>query len=633
MMMKQILRAAVLPAVLAPALLLAQTVPNYTIKTVAGSGTAGFEGDGAAATAAKINNPIGMWRDSSGNLFIADQVNHRLRKIDASGIISTIAGLDTSGFNYDEKTADKAHLYLPTFILGDGSGVLYFSDSASSLVRKIDASNNITVFAGQNQIFGYAGDDTTTTASDATLALAANSTLNTPLGLALDSKNGFLYIADSKNHVIRKVVLSTLKITTFAGTGTAGVLGDGGAATSAFLNHPVGIAVSSTGALYIADQMNHRIRKVDTQGNISTVAGNGLPGYSGNGGKAVDAKLYYPTGISVDASGNLYIADYTNNRIRMVNESGIITTIAGSGIFGDTGEGGPALKARLRFPTNVLSGPNGTVYIADTQNQKIKLLTPVSATPTSVPVIRDGGVITVADYGASLSVAPGSWVEISGDALAATTREWTDADFVNGQAPLALDGTAVAVGGQAAVVSAVSPTKLRVQLPYTLGMGPQDLQVTTAQGGSTPYRVTVERVVPGLYAPQKLNVGGAQYAAAQIGDEELYALPEGAVEGLASRPARRGETVTLYGNGFGQVTPGINAGETAREAAVVSVPVEVRLGEQDVPVAYAGLAPGKVGIYQLRFTVPQTAPLGTVRLSLRVDGIDAAQTVYLAIAE
>jgi len=633
MMMRQILKAAVLPAVLAPVLLLAQTVPNYTIKTVAGNGTAGFEGDGAAATAAKINNPIGMWRDSSGNLYIVDQVNHRIRKVDASGIISTIAGLDTSGFNHDEKTADKAHLYLPTFILGDGSGVLYFSDSASSLVRKIDASNNITIFAGQNQIFGYAGDDTETTASDSTLALAANSSLNTPLGLALDSKNGFLYIADSKNHVIRKVVLSTLKITTFAGTGTAGVLGDGGKATAAFLNHPVGIAVSSTGALYIADQMNHRIRKVDTEGNISTVAGSGLPGYSGNGGKATDAKLYYPTGISVDASGNIYIADYTNNRIRMVNESGIITTIAGSGIFGDTGEGGPATKARLRFPTNVLAGPNGTVYIADTQNQKIKLLTPVAATPTSVPVIRDGGVITVADYGASLSVAPGSWVEISGDALAATSREWTDADFVNGQAPLALDGTAVTVGGQAAVVSAVSPNKLRVQLPFTLAVGPQDLQVTTPLGGSTPYRVTVERVVPGLYAPQKLNIGGAQYAAAQIGDEELYALPEGAVEGLASRPVRRGETITLYGNGFGQVTPGINAGETAREAATVSVPVEIHLGEQDVPVAYAGLAPGKVGIYQLRFTVPATAPLGTVRLSLRVDGIDAAQTVYLAIAE
>lgn len=631
--LKTLLRAA-LPALALPVLALAQTAsPNYNIATVAGSGTAGFEGDGAAAKSAKLNSPIGVWRDANGNLVICDQVNHRLRKIDTSGNISTIAGLDVAGYNSDQKTADKANLNAPTFIVMDSSGIMYFSDTANSVVRKIDASNNITRFAGVNAIFGYAGDDTETTASDATLALAQDAYLNTPLGLALDSKNGVMYIADSKNHVIRKVVLSTSKITTFAGTGTAGVLGDGGLATSAFLNHPVGIALDSAGALYIADQMNHRIRKVSTDGKISTVAGNGLPGYSGNGGKAVNARLYYPTGISVDASGNIFIADYTNNRIRMVMEDGTINTIAGTGVFGDTGEGGLATKARLRFPTNVLAASNGTVYVVDTQNQKIKLLTKQAVTPTSVPGIRDGGVITAADYGASTSVAPGAWVEISGDNLAATTRDWTDADFQNGQAPLALDGTTVTAGGQNAVVAAISPSKLRVQLPYSLGLGPQDFQVTTAQGASSAYRVTVDRVVPGVYAPQRFVLDGRQYAAAVIGDEEVYALPEGAVEGVTSRPVRRGETLTLLGTGFGQVTPSVNAGDTAREASSVNLPVDVRIGETSVPLAYAGLAPGKVGLYQLRFVVPETAAAGTVRLMINVDGVENAQTLYLAIQE
>ena len=217
----------------------------------------------------------------------------------------------------------------------------------------------ITTIAG-NGIAGYSGDG----------GLATNAELNNPYGVAVDS-NGNIYIADTNNNRIRKVNSTTGIITTIAGNGTAGYSGDGGLATNAELYYPYGVAVDSNGNIYIADTYNNRIRKVNsTTGIITTIAGNGTAGYSGDGGPATNAQLNYPYGVAVDSSGNIYIADTDNNRIRKVNSTtGIITTIAGNGNPGYSGDGGPATNAELYDPSGVAVDSNGNIYIADYRQQ------------------------------------------------------------------------------------------------------------------------------------------------------------------------------------------------------------------------------------------------------------------------
>ena len=253
----------------------------WTITTIAGTGEFGFSGDGGPAVEAELRNLYGVAVDSAGNLYIADTRNRRIRKIDSTGTITTIAGTGEVGFS------------------GDGGP-------------------------------------------------AAVARLTFPYGVAVDSA-GNLYIADTGNQRIRKVD-STGTITTIAGTGEVGFSGDGGPAVEAELRNPYGVAVDSAGNVYIADSSNHRIRKVDSTGTITTIAGTGEVGFSGDGGPAVEAELRSPRGVAVDSAGNVYIADVSDRRIRKVDSTGTITTIAGTGEVGFSGDGGPAVEAELRSP-------------------------------------------------------------------------------------------------------------------------------------------------------------------------------------------------------------------------------------------------------------------------------------------
>ena len=328
-----------------------------TITTVAGDGKQGFSGDGGPATSAQIFDAHGIAFDASGNLYIADTNNWRIRKVSISGIITTVAGKGTEGFSGDGGAATSAELY-PWGVALDPSGNLYIADGRNYRIRKVSTSGIITTVAGKGTK-GFSGDG----------GPAGSAELGFTGGVALDSA-GNIYIADGGNNRIRKVSTSGI-ITTVAGKGTKGFSGDGGPATSAELGSPSGVAVDSTGNIYIDDENNDRIRRVDTSGIITTVAGGGSNGLA-EGGPATSAELSDPVGLAVDSGGNFYFADLNNGRIRKVSTAGIITTVAGNGDYGYNGDNIPALSAKLSTLFGVAVDSAGDVYFVDAQNQRIR---------------------------------------------------------------------------------------------------------------------------------------------------------------------------------------------------------------------------------------------------------------------
>jgi sugar lactone lactonase YvrE len=279
-----------------------------------------------------------------------------------------VAGNGNAGYSGDGGPAVRAQLSNPFGVALDSAGNLYIADDGNNRIRKVARAGVISTVAGAGtRALGDAGP-----ATGAQLAL--------PGGVALDSASN-LYIADFANDRIRKVTPAGV-IGTVAGGGTQG-LGDGGPATSAQLNRPSDVAVDSDGNLYIADTGNSRIRKVTPAGVISTIAGGGRAGSSGDDGPATDAQLHFPRGVAADSAGNLYIADSENNRIRKVTPAGITSTVAGNGDAGYSGDGGPATDAQLRSPSRVSLGGASRLYVADEGNNAIRLLEPQTAAPTS----------------------------------------------------------------------------------------------------------------------------------------------------------------------------------------------------------------------------------------------------------
>jgi sugar lactone lactonase YvrE len=344
-------------------------VSNGVITTVAGGG--GALGDNGPATSARLNSPFGVAVDSTGNLYIADLFNDRIRKV-SSGVIATIAGDGTAGRAGDDAPATSGQLFDPSGVAMDSVGNVYIADRYNNRIRKV--SNGAIATVAGNGAQGYSGDG----------GPAASAQLNNPWGVAVDSADN-LYIADYGNWRIRKV--SNGVITTVAGNGTPGFSGDGGPAIDAELYAPSGIAVDPAGNLYFADTLNNRVRKI-SNGVIATVAGSGtqlLGGYSGDGGPATSAQLYQPDGVAVDSTGNLYIADFYNAVIREVS-NGVITTVAGDGTGGYSGDNGPATNARLGLPQGVTVDSAGNLYISD---------------PAHIRKVANGVITTVAGNGTS----------------------------------------------------------------------------------------------------------------------------------------------------------------------------------------------------------------------------------------
>jgi trimeric autotransporter adhesin len=344
------------------------------ISLVAGNGTLGYSGDGRAATSAQLNTPWGLAMDGAGNLYIADSFNRRIRKVTPAGIISTVAGTGTKAYGGDGGPATLSSLVNPVAIAVDSAGNLYIADYDNCRVRKVTTSGVISTIAG-NGAAGSNGDG----------GLAASAQLNSPEALAFDAA-GSLYIAENSGARIRKVTAAGV-ISTVAGTGTPGNNGDGGLATMAQLGYPGGVAVDSVGNIYIADYGNCVVRKVTPGGMISTLAGIGTNGYSGDGGPASVAKIGHPTGVSVDSAGNVYIPDINNNRVRKVTLDGLINTVAGNGTSGFSGDGSLATAAKLNSPHGIAMDSSGNLYIADQSNNRIRKVAP------------SGAINTIAGYG------------------------------------------------------------------------------------------------------------------------------------------------------------------------------------------------------------------------------------------
>jgi uncharacterized protein (TIGR03437 family) len=565
---------------------------SQPIITFAGTGSPGFaSGDGGSAISANIGTPVGLAVDAVGNVYIADSLNQQIRKVDTSGKITLFAGGGVAA------------------PLGDGGPAVHA---------------NIQ-FAGPHS------------------------------GMAFD-KAGNMYVTDVFHHSIRKIDTNGI-ITTFAGTGTRGFGGDGGPATSAQLAAPQGVTVDGAGNVYIADTSNGRVRKVDLTGTIKTVAGNGV-GSSLNDGGPATGTLFVPMDVAVDGTGNLYIADTRNNVIRKVS-NGIITslgaeylaTVCDSGHagmapvdgltldaagdiftaeslvgcvhkidpYGDfvivagggtniPGDNGPATAAALTGVDAVARDQAGNIYIAEEHASLIRKVLappPFGTAPATAPVITS----VQNAFGGSTSIAPNMWVAIKGTNLAPPndSRIWAGSDFVDNLLPAELDGVMVTFNGASAYVYYISPTQVNVLSPPDPITGPVEVRLSVNGVASAPVMVQMALDSPSFFTFDGVHVVGTHLNGSLLGPTSLY-------PGL-SAPARPGETVILYANGFGLTDKPAVRGLAAQSGNLLFLP-GVMIGSASANVGFSGLI--SPGLYQFNVTIPPSTPSGDIPLSATV---------------
>lgn len=353
------------------------------ITTVAGNGTGGYSGDGMPATSASMQSPDKLFVDAAQNIYIADGVyNNVIRKVNAAtGIITTIAGTGTAGTTGDGGPATAAKLNGPSGVYVNAAGDVFITEAFGNVIRKIDAGTGIIHTVAGSGLGAYFGDG----------GPATSAGLNVPNAITGDTA-GNLYFTEYGSSTVRKITASTDIISTIAGTGLPGTSTDGVPAITVPLKHPDGLCVDKMGNVYVVDAQTHRIRKITAAtGIISTVAGNNTYGYSGDGGPATMAKLFNPWDVHLDAAGNLYIADASNNAIRKVNTAGIISTIAGNGTSGYSGDGGNSLDALLYGPSGISVTASGIIYVVDGGNNVVRKI----AAPTAVNTVAQQALINV----------------------------------------------------------------------------------------------------------------------------------------------------------------------------------------------------------------------------------------------
>jgi uncharacterized protein (TIGR03437 family) len=547
---------------------------QYNISTIAGIGTVqGYFGDGGPATNGQLDYPFRITIDSKGNYFIADYYTNVVREVagpgtSAAGTIITLAGNTTFGFQGDGGPGFQAELSDVHGLATDSKGNLYIADTFNGRVRKVTPVGSFTL----------------------------PTTTNVPTDV----------------------------ISTFAGNGTHGYTGDGAAAANAELSQPSAVAVDSSGNVYIADFGNYTVRKVDTSGNITTIAGTGVPGYSGDGGPANKAQLAQPYALAIDASNNIYISDLGNTNIREITTDGNIRTLvsgistdsiaidtAGSIYFVDSfthtvrkilpggtqfiiagipgnpgfsGDGGPGTSAQLNQPHGVALDSSGNVYVADSGNDVIRLLTPVASSISLESAASGNGV----------SISPGEIVNIFGTGLGPATP--VSAAPVNGFYPKQLAGTTVTFNGVPAVVFYTSATQVSAIVPYSMPIGAAALFTVSYQGQSytTADALPIAAAAPGIFTANSSGIG------------QVAAINQNNTINSTSAPAPEGTIVSLYVTGEGLTSPaGVDGRITTNPFPTPVMGVSVTMNGQNVPVTYAGEAPGLVaGVMQVNALIP-----------------------------
>ena len=362
-----------------------RSIANGVLSTIAGNGNYRYTGDGGIGTSATLPAPDGIAVDANGNVNVCDTFANRVRTISPFGIINVTAGTNTPGYSGDGGLATSAMLVDCQGIALDGSGNLYVADTHNRRIRKISKSGIISTIAGSGAD-NFSGDG----------GQAVNAALSNPEGVAVDTQ-GNLYIADTGNNRIRKVTPSGI-ITTIAGTAVSGYAGDGFTAVSAQLNGPARLALDPAGNIYFTDNGNNVVRRISTSGIITTVAGNGKYGYAGDTGFAISAMLANPIGLAIDSSGGILIADADNRRVRRVDSFGVITTIAGNGSTALSGDGRPPLSTGFGSPADVAVDAAGNIYIADQSDGRVRRIQPK---PSSLVLSQTGMTFTTAVDGAA----------------------------------------------------------------------------------------------------------------------------------------------------------------------------------------------------------------------------------------
>jgi len=619
------------------------------ITTIAGTGTPGFGGDGSTATNAQMNFPTGIAVDGSGNFYVADSVNLRIRKI-SGGNMTTVAGNGVMNYGGDNGSALNAQMNLPQGVAVDAAGNVYVADTANHEVRKIDTKGTITSLIG-NGTAGSGGNqlnapqavavdaagnvyiaDTqnarivkvTPAGSASTVAgngtpgyggdggAATSAQIYTPTGLAVDTK-GNLYIADYQNHRIRMVTPGGT-ISTVAGNGNQGYGGDGGPAANALLNYPAGVAVDSGGNLYIADWGNYVIRKVLTNGTIATIAGTHAPGYTGDGGLAVQAQMSGPTDVAVDSSWNVYFTD-GSSRVREIFTSGFINAIAGNGTPGYSGDGGAATAAQINVPAGLAVSSSGNVYVADSNNNAVRMLQPLAG-GLSISVVGNSA------SGQTGLIAPGELVSLFGSGMGpAAGVVGTPTSNIY---PTTLAGTTVYFNGAAAPVLYASATQVNVIAPFEMNTNSAAQVVVNYQGQISQTRTAAtSAAAPGVFT---LNGSGSgAVLAVNLADSSVND---------ANHPALAGSSVLLYLTGAGQTNPpGTNGHVAAVPLPQPTFPVTATIGGKAVTPSYAGAAPGIVeGVLQINLQIPSGLTAGAVPIQLAVGGVNtqSGTTIWVA---
>jgi trimeric autotransporter adhesin len=573
-------------ALFLPAVCEAQT---YTITTAAGGANPYFtsgSGDAGPATSAALGNPCyDTAVDAAGNLYIAS--GGLIRKVSVTGVISTFAG---GGSSIGDGVPATTAALSPVAIAVDGAGNLYIAETVygMSLVRKVNTSGIITTIAGGAACCAL-GDGGPATAAY----------LAVPYGLAVDS-GGNLYIAqvNGNDNLIRKVSSNGF-ISTVAGGGAAGNIGDGGPATGAGLSRPLGVAVDSSANLYLAESAGNRIRKVDQSGIISTLAAANSPWH-----------------VAADSAGNAFVTQINDAAVQMVTPGGTVSTIAGNGSHGFSGDGGPGTSASLDRPAGISVSASGQVYVADDSLgiDRVRVLTPP-------PVIAQGGIVPL--YSTAASIQPGSWVSIYGSHLAGAPTVW------NGNFPVSLAGTSVTINSKPAYLWFVSPGQINLQAPDDSTSGVVNVTVTT-NGGTASSTVTLSQYGPSF------NLIGGKYAAAIVptgnspgnsGAGYDVIGPAGTLP-FPSRPVKAGETLLLYGVGFGPTNPAVSAGKVFSGAANSITPPRITIGGVAATVTFAGII--QAGLFQFNIIVPN-AGSGDQVLQATVGGTTTPNNVFITL--